>query len=89
MERGGLDIPNDGAGRFLEQAASGDADGLPAEKVAVLERYLAIEGNPDAALAGLRALAGDAGRVMSVDIAADGTLASGEWGRTYKLWAAL
>ncbi|MFT0858485.1 ATP phosphoribosyltransferase regulatory subunit [Ancylobacter sp. G4_0304] len=49
------------AGRFLEQAASGDADGLPAEKVAVLERYLAIQGNPDAALAALRALAQDAG----------------------------
>jgi len=48
------------AERFLEQAASGDADGLPAEKVAVLERYLGIEGDPDAAARSLRALASDA-----------------------------
>ncbi|WP_029350562.1 ATP phosphoribosyltransferase regulatory subunit [Bosea sp. 117] len=53
------------AERFLEQAASGDAEGLPAEKVAVLERYLAIEGDPDAAARALRALAGDAGLDLS------------------------
>ena len=48
------------AERFLEQAASGESEGLPAEKVAVLERYLAIEGDPDGAAAALRALADDA-----------------------------
>lgn len=54
------------AERFLEQATSGDAEGLPAEKVAVLERYLAVEGDPDAAAAAMRALASEAG----LDIAA-------------------
>jgi ATP phosphoribosyltransferase regulatory subunit len=48
------------AERFLEQAASGDAEGLPPSKVDVLERYLAIEGDPDEALDSLRALAEDA-----------------------------
>ncbi|MBS9476769.1 ATP phosphoribosyltransferase regulatory subunit [Ancylobacter radicis] len=48
------------AERFLEQAAPGDAEGLSPEKVAVLERYLAIQGNPDTAAAALRALADDA-----------------------------
>lgn len=49
------------AERFLEQAAPGDAEGLSPEKVAVLERYLAIQGNPDAAARALRQLADDAG----------------------------
>jgi ATP phosphoribosyltransferase regulatory subunit len=49
------------AERFLEQAASGDAEGLPAEKVDVLERYLAVEGDPDSAASALRTLAADAG----------------------------
>lgn len=49
------------AERFLEQAAPGDAEGLPEEKVWVLERYLAISGDPDSALKALRALAGEAG----------------------------
>lgn len=49
------------AERFLEQAAPGDAEGLSPEKVAVIERYLAIQGTPDAAAAGLRALADAAG----------------------------
>lgn len=38
----------------------------------------------------LRSLSGDAGKVMSVDISPDGKyLASGEWGRTWKLWGVL
>lgn len=49
------------AERFLEQAAPGDAEGLAPEKVAVLERYLAIQGHPDAAASALRALASEAG----------------------------
>lgn len=49
------------AERFLEQAAPGDAEGLSPEKVAVLERYLAIQGNPDSAARALRQLADDAG----------------------------
>ncbi|MFK8253707.1 ATP phosphoribosyltransferase regulatory subunit [Ancylobacter terrae] len=57
------------AGRFLEQATSGDADGLPEEKVAVLERYLTIEGDPDAAARALRALADEAG--LDLDAALD------------------
>ncbi|MCK0196004.1 ATP phosphoribosyltransferase regulatory subunit [Ancylobacter sp. 6x-1] len=49
------------AERFLEQAASGAAEGLPSETVAVLEGWLAIEGEPDGAAARLRALAREAG----------------------------
>ncbi|PWN50027.1 WD40 repeat-like protein [Violaceomyces palustris] len=38
----------------------------------------------------LKTLSGDAGKVMSVDISSDGQyLASGEWGRTFKLWGSL
>lgn len=56
------------AERFLEQAASGDAQGLPVEKVAVLERYLAISGEPDGAARALRALAADAGLDLSAPL---------------------
>lgn len=45
------------AERFLEQASLGATTGLAPETSAVLERYLAIEGDPDEALAALRALA--------------------------------
>ena len=48
------------AERFLEQAAPGDAAGLPTEKVAVIERYLSVQGDPDAAARELRALASEA-----------------------------
>jgi ATP phosphoribosyltransferase regulatory subunit len=48
------------AERFLEQASLGATSGLAPETSAVLERYLAIEGDPDEALAALRALAADA-----------------------------
>ena len=48
------------ADRFLEQAALGAGSGLPREMRAVIERFLAISGDPDASAAALRALAADA-----------------------------
>jgi ATP phosphoribosyltransferase regulatory subunit len=48
------------AERFLEQAALGAATALPQETRALIERFLAIAGNPDQAAASLRALAADA-----------------------------
>jgi ATP phosphoribosyltransferase regulatory subunit len=48
------------AERFLEQASLGATSGLAPETAAVIERYLAIEGDPDEALSALRALAADA-----------------------------
>jgi ATP phosphoribosyltransferase regulatory subunit len=49
------------AERFLEQASLGATSGLGTETTAVLERYLTVEGDPDEALAALRALANDTG----------------------------
>jgi ATP phosphoribosyltransferase regulatory subunit len=49
------------ADRFLEQAALGAARGLPGELRELIERFLAIAGDPDEAAAELRALAGDGG----------------------------
>jgi ATP phosphoribosyltransferase regulatory subunit len=48
------------AERFLEQSAPGAATALPQETRALIERFLAISGNPDQAAAALRALAADA-----------------------------
>jgi ATP phosphoribosyltransferase regulatory subunit len=48
------------AERFLEQASLGATSGLAPETAAVIERYLAIEGDPDEALASLRAVAEEA-----------------------------
>jgi ATP phosphoribosyltransferase regulatory subunit len=48
------------AERFLEQASLGATGKLEGEKSSVLERYLAIEGDPDEALAALRKLADEA-----------------------------
>jgi ATP phosphoribosyltransferase regulatory subunit len=48
------------AERFLEQASLGATSGLAPETSAVIERYLAIEGDPDEALSTLRVLADDA-----------------------------
>jgi ATP phosphoribosyltransferase regulatory subunit len=48
------------AERFLEQSSRGATSGLDPEAANVLERYLRIAGDPDEALAALRALAGDA-----------------------------
>ncbi|GAC1333586.1 MAG: ATP phosphoribosyltransferase regulatory subunit [Beijerinckiaceae bacterium] len=48
------------AERFLEQATARSGEGIPAEARALLERYLAISGNPDEASAELRRLGEDA-----------------------------
>ncbi len=48
------------AERFLEQAALGAATALPQETCALIERFLAVAGNPDEAAAELRKLAVDA-----------------------------
>lgn len=48
------------AGRFLAKARAGDA-ALPSERRAVLERFLALEGDPDALAFDLRCLCADAG----------------------------
>jgi ATP phosphoribosyltransferase regulatory subunit len=56
------------ADRFLEQAATG-AGALPAEPRALIERFLAIAGDPDEAALELRALADDAG--LALDAALD------------------
>jgi ATP phosphoribosyltransferase regulatory subunit len=49
------------ADRFLEQAALGASATLPPEMRLVVERFLAVSGDPDEAAAELRALAADAG----------------------------
>ncbi len=49
------------ADRFLEQAELGAAAGLPGEAKRLIERFLSIAGDPDAAAAEMRALAEDAG----------------------------
>jgi ATP phosphoribosyltransferase regulatory subunit len=49
------------AERFLEQAALGAATGLPRETRALIEKFLAISGDPDGAALELRTLAADAG----------------------------
>lgn len=48
------------AERFLEQASLGATSGLAPDTSTVLEKYLAIEGDPDEAVSALRALAADA-----------------------------
>ena len=48
------------AERFLEQAAMGAGTAFPQEARALIERFLAICGDPDGAAADLRALAADA-----------------------------
>jgi ATP phosphoribosyltransferase regulatory subunit len=49
------------ADRFLEQSALGAASGIPGEVRTLIERFLAISGDPDEAAVELRALAGEAG----------------------------
>jgi ATP phosphoribosyltransferase regulatory subunit len=53
------------AERFLEQAALGAATGLPRETRALIEKFLAISGDPDTAALELHALAGDAGLALA------------------------
>jgi ATP phosphoribosyltransferase regulatory subunit len=47
------------AERFVEQAALGGGTRLPSETRALIERFLAVRGNPDEAAGDLRALAAD------------------------------
>ena len=49
------------AERFLDQAALGAAPRLPGETRGLIERFLAVSGDPDEAADALRALAADAG----------------------------
>ena len=57
------------ADRFVEQAELGASNALPGETRALIERFLAVAGTPDDAVAALRALAEDAG--ISLDPALD------------------
>jgi ATP phosphoribosyltransferase regulatory subunit len=57
------------ADRFLEQAALGAQTSLPRETRALIEKFLAIRGDPDEAAADLRAFARDAG--LKLDAALD------------------
>jgi ATP phosphoribosyltransferase regulatory subunit len=57
------------ADRFLEQAALGAQTSLPREARALIEKFLAIRGDPDEAAADLRAFARDAG--LELDAALD------------------
>lgn len=52
------------ADRFLEQAALGAGHGLPPDTRALIERFLAINGDPDHAASELRALAGDSATAL-------------------------
>src|SRR5690606_13120821 len=59
------------ADRFLEQAALGASTRLPQDVRALIERFLAVEGDPDEAAARLRALASDAGMSAALAPALD------------------
>jgi ATP phosphoribosyltransferase regulatory subunit len=53
------------ADRFLEQAALGAGSALPGDTRKLIERFLAIAGDPDEALAELRALLADANLALA------------------------
>jgi len=57
------------ADRFLEQSALGAQSSLPGETRALIEKFLAVSGDPDEAAAELRALARDAN--IALDAALD------------------
>jgi ATP phosphoribosyltransferase regulatory subunit len=59
------------ADRFLEQSALGASTRLPREVRALVERFLAVAGEPDEAAADLRALAADAGMSRTLGPALD------------------
>ncbi len=59
------------AERFLEQSALGASAKLPQEVRAVIERFLAIQGDPDEAAGELRALAAEANMTAVLDPALD------------------
>ncbi len=54
------------ADRFLEQSALGASTKLPREVRSLIERFLAITGDPDEAAAELRALAAEAGMLSAL-----------------------
>jgi ATP phosphoribosyltransferase regulatory subunit len=56
------------ADRFLEQATLRSGSGFPAEKRAIIERFLSIESDPDHASASLRQLARDANLDLSASL---------------------
>src|SRR5206468_2314554 len=53
------------ADRFLEQAALGGATSLPPETRALIERFLAVSGDPDSAAAELRGLTAETGIALN------------------------
>jgi ATP phosphoribosyltransferase regulatory subunit len=59
------------ADRFLEQSALGASAKLPRDVRALIERFLAIEGDPDEAAADLRALASDGNMAAALSVALD------------------
>jgi ATP phosphoribosyltransferase regulatory subunit len=59
------------AGRFLEQSALGASARLPRDVRHLIERFLAIQDNPDGAAATLRALANDANMMPVLAAALD------------------
>jgi ATP phosphoribosyltransferase regulatory subunit len=59
------------AGRFLEQSALGASARLPCDVRDLIERFLAIQDNPDGAAATLRALAKDASMTSALAPALD------------------
>jgi ATP phosphoribosyltransferase regulatory subunit len=59
------------ADRFLEQSALGASAKLPRDVRGLIERFLAIAGDPDEAAADLRALAGDANMTEALGPALD------------------
>jgi ATP phosphoribosyltransferase regulatory subunit len=59
------------AERFLEQAALGASAKLPQDVRALIERFLAIAGDPDEAAAALRALAGEGNMTAALAPAID------------------
>ena len=59
------------AERFLEQAALGASAKLPRDVRALIERFLAIAGEPDEAAAALRALAGEGNMTAALAPAID------------------
>jgi ATP phosphoribosyltransferase regulatory subunit len=56
------------ADRFLEQAALGASASLPRDLRTLIERFLAVTGDPDSAAAELRALAAEANMKLDVEL---------------------
>jgi ATP phosphoribosyltransferase regulatory subunit len=56
------------ADRFLEQAALGASASLPRDLRTLIERFLAVTGDPDAAAAELRALAAEASMKLDAEL---------------------